>query len=162
MTDTKTLSPTWKLVISIFICEFVGTAAGFFTRSEISGWFFTLNKPSWNPPPYLFAPIWISLYFLMGCALWLVWKSEWSQPQKRNAMVLFFLQLFLNFCWSILFFKFHSPALALADILLLIVAIIATMFAFAPISRTASWLMVPYISWVVFASILNYSIWTLN
>ena len=82
-------------------------------------WFETLNKPSWNPPAYLFAPVWTRLYLLMGISLWLIWKSNTPAPQKINLIILFSLQLFLNFWWSIIFFKFHSPALALLNIILM-------------------------------------------
>jgi tryptophan-rich sensory protein len=98
----------------------------------------------------------------MGTALWLVWKSDAPEQKKKNAELIFALQLFLNFWWSILFFRFHSPAFAFMEIILLLATIFITIFRFAPISRTAAWLMVPYISWVSFASILNYTIWMMN
>jgi translocator protein len=156
------ISSSWKLVISIFICQVIGISSGLLSQNDNSTWFETLNKPSWNPPGYLFAPVWTFLYLLMGISLWLVWKSNASQPQKLKSVIIFAIQLFLNFCWSILFFRFHSPELALVDILLLITTIILTMFTFSTISRLASWLLVPYISWVCFAAMLNYTIYFLN
>ena len=125
-------------------------------------WFSNLNKPSWNPPSAVFGPMWTVLYLLMGISLWLVWKSTKATNQKEIAITFFIIQLFLNFWWSLLFFKFHSPALALADIILLLILIIITAFHFFPISRTAAYILIPYILWVAFASLLNYSIWILN
>jgi translocator protein len=159
---TLQLSNFWKLVVSILICEAVGAVSAIFTRTEIQGWYSTLNKPSFNPPSYLFAPVWTSLYLMMGVSLWLIWKSDAPEVRKRNAIFIFSLQLFFNFWWSILFFKLHSPAYALVDIILMMITILITIFSFSKISRIASWLLVPYISWVSFATLLNYSIWLLN
>ncbi len=156
------LSSFWKFVIAVLLCEATGITSGLLSQSEINTWFATLNKPSWNPPDYLFGPVWTILYFLMGIALWLIWKSAAPQPEKRNAIILFSVQLFLNFWWSILFFRFHSPAFAFADILLLLIAIVFTIFLFAPISRLAAWLLVPYFLWVSFAAVLNFTIWRMN
>ncbi len=151
-----------KAVISVLLCEAVGIASGLLSRDGMASWFDTLNKPSWNPPSWLFGPVWTTLYFMMGLALWLVWKSDSPEPQKQTALRLFALQLFFNFWWSLLFFHFHSPGLALVDILLMVATITATIFQFAPISRAAAWLLVPYLSWVCFATILNYTIWAMN
>ena len=151
-----------KAILSIAICETVGIVSGFLSRDGMTGWFDTLNKPSWNPPGWLFGPVWATLYFMMGLALWLVWKSDSPALQKQTAARIFGLQLFLNFWWSLIFFHFHSPGLALVDILLMLAAITVTIFRFAPISRAAAWLLVPYLSWVCFATILNYSIWAMN
>ena len=125
-------------------------------------WFETLNKPSWNPPAYLFAPVWTLLYLLMGISLWLIWKSNTPAPQKINLIILFSLQLFLNFWRSIIFFKFHSPALALLNIILMLILILLTIINFSKISKPAARLLVPYIAWVSFATILNYTICILN
>jgi translocator protein len=144
------------------MCEAIGIVSGLLSQTEMKTWFITINKPSWNPPAYLFGPVWTILYFLMGIAMWLIWKSDKIESKKTNALLLFALQLFLNFWWSILFFKFHLPGLAFVDIILMVIIIIITIFRFAPISRLAAWLLVPYISWVCFASILNYTIWILN
>lgn len=156
------ISPFWKWVIAVVICEASGLLSGFISQTYMNPWFDTLNKPSWNPPDYIFGPVWSFLYLLMGTALWLVWKSDAPEQEKRNAELIFAVQLFLNFWWSIIFFRFHSLSFAFFEVLLLFVTIVVTMFRFAPISRTASWLMVPYISWVSFASILNYTIWMMN
>lgn len=156
------ISPFWKLVIAVVICEATGIVSGLLSQSGMSPWFDTLDKPSWNPPGYVFGPVWTFLYLLMGTALWLIWKSDAPEPQKKSAELSFAIQLFLNFWWSIIFFKFHSPALAFAEIMLLLITILITIFRFAPISRLAAWLLVPYVAWVSFASILNYTIWMLN
>ncbi len=156
------LSPFWKWIIAVALCEATGIVSALLSQTYMNVWFDNLNKPSWNPPDYVFGPVWTFLYLLMGTALWLIWKSDAPEPEKKNAEWMFACQLFLNFWWSILFFRFHSPGLAFAEIILLLGAIFVTMLRFAPISRLASWLMVPYISWVSFASILNYTIWVMN
>lgn len=162
MLANKNISSFWKLVIAILICEIVGIASGLLSQAEMNNWFATIKKPIWNPPSYLFAPVWTTLYLLMGIALWLVWKSTFIERQKNNAIKLFALQLFLNFWWSIFFFRFHSPYLAFLDIVLMAITILLTIFKFSRISKTASWLLVPYFLWVCFAAVLNYSIWLLN
>lgn len=151
-----------KAVIAILLCEAVGISSGLLSSAGMNEWFDTLQKPAWNPPGRLFGPVWTTLYFMMGLALWLVWKSDAPEPQKTRACQIFGLQLFLNFWWSLIFFHFHSPGLAFADILLMVITITLTIFQFAPISRAAAWLLVPYLSWVCFASILNYTIWSMN
>ena len=156
------LSPTWKIVIAVLICQAVGIVSGSLTQNEMSTWFNTLQKPSWNPPGYLFGPVWTTLYLLMGISLGLIWKSDTPEPQKLRAELTFAVQLFLNFCWSILFFKMHSPLLAFVDIALMIITILMTIGRFARISRVAAWLLVPYLAWVCFATVLNYTIWSMN
>ncbi len=160
--NINSISPFWKIVIAILICEATGIVSGLISQADMNPWFDTLNKPSWNPPGAVFAPVWTTLYLLMGISLGLVWKSSAPEPEKKAAEYLFAAQLFLNFWWSIVFFKFHSLGGAFLIIVLMIITIIWTIFKFAPISRAASWLLVPYISWVCFASILNYTIWSLN
>jgi benzodiazapine receptor len=150
-----------KLLYSIMITVGAGAIAGWATASNIGNWYAQLYKPSFNPPNRIFGPVWTILYILMGIALYLVWKTPPS-VQRRNALLLFAVQLFLNFCWSFLFFYFHLTGWALADIILLWTAILATMFLFSPLSPTASWLLLPYISWVSFATILNLAIHRLN
>lgn len=162
MSTNQSISNSLKLLISILLCEAVGIVSGLLSQTNMNEWLATLNKPSWNPPSWLFGPVWTILYALMGLALWLIWKSHADETLKRIALLVFALQLFLNFWWSLLFFRFHSPGLALIDILLMIGVIIITLFRFAPISRKACWLLVPYLAWVCFAAILNYTIWFMN
>jgi translocator protein len=158
----KNLSSTWKLVFAILLCEIIGITSSLFSVEAIKTWYLTLNKPAWNPPNSIFAPVWTILYVLMGISLWLIWKSDGPIAQQKKAIYIFALQLFINFWWSIVFFKFQSPIFGLVVILLMVFAILKTIFQFAPISRLASWLLVPYICWVCFATILNYTIWSLN
>ncbi len=162
MNSDKIISSTGKLFIAILICEGTGIISGLIANTGMNPWFETLNKPSWNPPAYLFAPVWTLLYLLMGISLWLIWKSNTPAAQKINLIILFSSQLFLNFWWSIIFFKFHSPALALADIILLLILILFTIITFSKISKPAAGLLVPYTAWVSFATILNSTIWALN
>ncbi len=155
-------SSFWKFIIAIVLCELTGAISGLISMTSMNPWFDTINKPSWNPPSYLFGPVWAVLYLLMGISFTLIWKSSAPIATKRIAETVFFIQLCLNFCWSILFFKLHSPALALIDILLMVVAILITIFRFASISKAAAWLLVPYILWVCFATMLNFAIWSMN
>lgn len=162
MEATNKLSSTWKFIIAILLCESIGILGGFLASANNNDWFDTLNKPAWNPPGYLFGPVWTVLYLMMGIALGIIWTNKSTEQSKFNAYSLFAVQLFLNFWWSIFFFNFHSPTLALVDIVLMIITIILTIFSFSTFSKTASWLLVPYIAWVSFASILNFTIWNLN
>ena len=151
-----------KLAISISIPVVVGFIGGQFSRPEIDTWYQSINKPSWQPPGWVFGPVWTTLYILMGIALYLVWKSSAPAAQKRTAIWLWSIQLVFNFFWSYIFFSMHELGLALAEILVLWGLILLTIFAFARISKTAAWRLVPYISWVSFASILTYTIYQLN
>jgi translocator protein len=158
----KTIPSFGKLIIAILICEVVGFTSGLLSQREVNTWFNTLNKPDWNPPAYLFGPVWASLYFLMGISLWLAWIGDTTENRKRNAVIIFGIQLFLNFWWSIIFFKFYSPGIALFNILLMVILIAITIYYFYFISRLAAWLLVPYIAWVGFATVLNYNLWWMN
>ncbi len=150
-----------KLFVSLLTTLAVGGIAGFATATAIDTWYVHLNKPSFNPPNWLFAPVWTVLYIMMGIALYLIWKLPSSQ--KRNtAMVVFFIQLLLNFLWSLIFFNMHETGYALVDIVLLLSMILTTIFYFRPLSKTAALMLVPYSLWVSFATVLNYSIWYLN
>ncbi len=151
-----------KLFVSILICVATGAIAGYITAGESSGeWFKALNKPSFQPPSWLFGPVWTFLYIMMGIALWKVWNTANSR-ERNMAITIFFAQLLFNFIWSIIFFSWHSVGLALIDILILWVLILSTIFSFARVSKTSAWLLVPYIVWVSFATILNYTIWKMN
>ncbi|RYY86711.1 MAG: tryptophan-rich sensory protein [Chitinophagaceae bacterium] len=152
----------WKLFISLLIPQVVGGTAGLFTITEVGSWYQGINRPTWNPPGWLFGPVWTTLYVLMGIALYLVWKGQERSAQKTRAIWLWGMQMLANFCWSFIFFNQHRIGLAFAEIVLLWLLILLTIFAFARISKTAAWLLVPYISWVTFAGILNYTIWVMN
>ncbi len=156
------MNNTTKLIISIALPVAVGATSGFFTATGVDSWYQTINKPSWNPPGWIFGPVWTTLYVMMGIALFLVWKSNTNEALKKTAITLFAVQMVLNFFWSFIFFKQEQPGWALVEIIVLWVAILLTIFAFAKVNKTAAWLLVPYISWVSFATILNYTIWKLN
>jgi translocator protein len=151
-----------KLIISIAIPVAIGAISGFFTVTGVESWYQTINKPSWNPPSWIFAPVWTSLYVMMGIGLYLVWKSDSSEVLKKTAISLFAVQLILNFFWSFIFFNQQQPGWALVEIIAMWIFILLTIFAFAPVSKPAAWLLVPYICWVSFATVLNYTIWQLN
>ena len=151
-----------KFVISILIPVLVGAISGYFTSSGVNGWYAAANKPWFNPPNWIFAPVWTTLYVLMGIALFLVWKTESVKTIKQTAIILFAVQLTLNFFWSFIFFKLQQPAWAFAEIIVMWLMILLTILWFGKINVAAAWLLVPYICWVSFASVLNYSIWKLN
>lgn len=148
-------------IISVLIAQTAGVIGSIFTVSNVGEWYTTLVTPSFNPPAWVFGPVWTMLYTLMGIAAYLVWRKI-DAPGAKPALTLYGVQLALNALWSILFFGLHSPGGALAEIVLLWFAIIATMVAFARVSRLAAWLLAPYILWVSFAAYLNYAIWMLN
>ena len=155
------MNNTAKLIISITLPVAVGAISGFFTTTGVGSWYQTINKPSWNPPGWIFGPVWTTLYILMGIALYLVWRSPDSKA-KRTAIILFGAQLILNFFWSFIFFDQRQIGVALGEIIALWGLIILTIFAFAKVNKMAAWLLVPYISWVSFATMLTYTIWKLN
>ncbi|HJX28676.1 MAG TPA: TspO/MBR family protein [Thermoanaerobaculia bacterium] len=138
-----------------------GAIGGRATYPAIPGWYRSLEKPSWTPPDWLFGPAWTTLYILMGVAAWLVWRHGGWRTQKRP-LTLFVVQVVLNALWSLLFFGLRNPALGMAEIVVLWLAILATLIAFWKVSRVAGGLMVPYLGWVTFAAALNFAIWRLN
>lgn len=150
------------LLISIGVCELVGLAATPFTINAIPTWFVFLHKPIYSPPNWVFGPVWTILYFLMGIAAYLVWVKGIKKKIIREALLIFTIQLLLNFLWSLFFFEFHSPVLGLVDIVLLLVSIMVTMLEFDKISKAAAYLLIPYLLWVSFAYVLNFSIFILN
>ena len=151
-----------KLFISILICLFAGFIGSFFTSSAIPTWYTTLQKPSFAPPNWVFFPVWTTLFIMMGISLFLVWQKGWEDKKVKTAIYIFAGQLVLNALWSIAFFGFKSPLLGLMEIIILWIAIAATILSFMKVSRTAAYLLIPYIIWVSFAAILNFSIWGLN
>lgn len=152
---------TFKLIIAVAVTEGVGIASSLFTAPAVqSAWYAGLAKPALNPPAWVFGPVWVTLYLLMGVALWLVWRSD--SPAKGKAVWLFAAQLVLNAIWSPIFFGAQSLGNAMAIIVLLWSAIVLTILVFRNISKAAAWLLVPYILWVSFALYLNYAIWMLN
>lgn len=151
-----------RFTVSLALPLAVGTASGLATAASVTDWYPSLAKPPFNPPAWVFGPVWTALYAMMGVALYLVWRQGWQRPDVRAAMLLFAVQLVLNGLWSVLFFGLRSPALAFAEILALWAAIAATAAAFRSVAPAAALLMLPYLAWVTFAAVLNGSIWWLN
>jgi tryptophan-rich sensory protein len=151
-----------SIVVSVVIAQAAGGIGGLFTSSKIPTWYATLAKPSWQPPSWVFGPVWTTLYFLMGYASAMVWARRGQSSVATTALVVYGVQLVLNVLWSILFFGAESPMLAFICIVALWFAIVLTMVLFWRVSHTAAWLMVPYLAWVSFAGVLNFTIWRLN
>lgn len=150
------------IVVAIVICEFAGVIGSLFTMPAVPGWYAGLTKPSFNPPSWIFAPVWTTLYAMMGLAAWLVYAKGWKRPEIRKALSVFAVQLLLNALWSIVFFGAHQIFAAAVVIILLWAAILWTILLFRKISKAAAYLLVPYIVWVSFASVLNVSLYVLN
>ncbi|MGB5646866.1 MAG: TspO/MBR family protein [Muriicola sp.] len=150
------------IVIAVTICLLIGFLAGFATQSSVDTWYATLNKPSFNPPNWIFAPVWTLLYILMGIAAGLVWAKGFYHVWVKTALYYFGFQLLFNALWSIVFFGFQEPFWALLVILVLMILILLTIKWFKIVSKPAAYLMLPYLLWVCFAMLLNYKIWELN
>jgi benzodiazapine receptor len=146
-------------LVGWLILSFSAAMGGFFV--SIGEWYSRLNKPTWNPPSWVFGPAWTLLYLMMGVAAWLVWREGGWRAQRR-ALVLFLVQLVLNALWTPLFFGLHQPGLAFADIVLLWLTVALTAFVFWQVSRPAGLLLLPYLAWVTFAAVLNFTIWRMN
>jgi tryptophan-rich sensory protein len=142
----------------VAVCFGASAVGAVFTPGE---WYAALRKPSWNPPAWVFAPVWTVLYLMMAISAWLVWRQGGLSVQRRP-LGLFLLQLALNAAWSPLFFGLHWVGAAFVETLLLLLAIVGAIRAFHRVDRVAAGLMVPYLGWVSFASVLNFSIWRLN
>lgn len=151
-----------KLFISVIGCELVGFLGTPFTISAIPTWYATLNKPFFAPPNWIFGPVWTTLYLLMGVAFYLILKQDWKKKRVRTAANYFLAQLGLNFIWSPIFFGLRAPLLGLIVIVAMWVLIVMTMKKFYPLSRLAFYLLVPYLLWVSFATLLNAAIVVLN
>ncbi len=151
----------FKLLVSLILPIGLSSIAGIFTTKEIDVWYAMLNKPSFNPPSYLFGPVWTALYILMGISMFLIWNTPKTELRQK-ALAIFGIQLFLNFWWSILFFSFHAICLSVVDILLMWFLIIYMIILFKKIKPVAAYLQIPYLVWVTFATVLNISIWYLN
>ena len=149
------------LVVSIVICFAAAGLGSLATTPNLPDWYADLAKPSWNPPSWIFGPVWTVLYLMMAVAAWLVWRQG-GFARQRLPLSLFVVQLGLNTLWSVLFFGMQNPGAAVIDILLLWTAILLTLIAFWQRSRWAGTLLIPYLVWVSFATALNVSIWQLN
>ena len=152
----------FKLLLSIIICEAAGFVGAIFTSPAINLWYVDLRKPGFNPPNWIFAPVWTILFVLMGVSLYLIWKKGLKAKENKPAVYVFLVQLILNIFWSVLFFGLHSPVAGFVEIIFLWLAILWTIIKFYKISKASAYLLVPYILWVSFAGILNLSILILN
>lgn len=174
-----------KFIISIVVCQLAGFIGAIFTTPKINTWYAGLNKPAFTPPGSFIGAVWTILFFLMGISLYLVWDKNWkpqvsSQDKKmrywnrfseklwkgewreENVVLIFALQLVLNVLWSMLFFGLQSPAMAFFELLMLWWTILYTIANFYRISKPAAYLLIPYITWVSFAGMLNFILWQLN
>jgi translocator protein len=143
------------------LCLAASAVGGAATASSVGTWYQTLAKPSFNPPNWIFAPVWTALYFMMAIAAWRVWRRA-GLSGARAETTLFALQLVLNMVWSILFFGLRSTGAAMAEIFVLLLAILATTVVFWQRDRVAGMLFIPYAGWVAFAAVLNVALWRLN
>ncbi|MBN1604220.1 MAG: tryptophan-rich sensory protein [Chitinispirillaceae bacterium] len=147
-------------LLSIILCEIVGLSGGAITSTSVSTWYRKLRKPSFNPPSWIFGPVWTTLYAIMGIAAASIAQNREKDTTSANA--LFGTQLLLNFLWTVLFFGLRSPFAAFVEITVLHIAILLTISTYWRLSKKAAFLMIPYILWVSFASLLNYKVWRLN
>jgi len=147
-----------EIIIAIAVCEAVGVSGAFFTARAIPTWYANLKKPSFNPPNWIFGPVWTVLYALQGISAYLIFH----EAANVQALLPFIIQLILNGIWTPLFFGAKKVGPAFFEIIVMLIFIILTIISFYPISQTAAWLMTPYAAWVMFASALNYKIWALN
>ncbi|MBU4479907.1 tryptophan-rich sensory protein [Patescibacteria group bacterium] len=153
---------TLKLFLSIIICELAGILGAIAISPALNNWYIDLQKPLWNPPAWVFGPVWTTLYALMGVAFYLIWIKKDKGMAIKKAVYIFAIQLILNSLWSIIFFGLHNIFLALIEILILSVFIIWTMIEFYKIDKRATYLLIPYILWVCVATVLTLNIWLLN
>lgn len=149
------------LALLVGICLGIGGLGGAVTASSVTEWYPTLNKPSFNPPNWVFGPVWTTLYAMMGIAAWRVWRAA-DRDRARGPLAVFALQLAVNLGWSIAFFGLRDPGLAVAVILVLDLLVLATALMFRRIDGLAALLLVPYLAWIAFATVLNFAVWRLN
>ena len=149
-----------KILISTIATLTLGIASGFSTIQSIKDWYQFLIKPSFNPPNWIFGPVWTILYVMMGISLAMIWHA--SHIQKNRAILLFTIQFIFNLAWSFLFFNCHLLGIAFVEILLMGYFIVSTIISFYKINKVAAYLLIPYLCWVCFATVLNGTIWFLN
>ena len=161
--NSKNMSKIIRVISVVLTCLAIGYLSGDVTRSAITTWYPTLVKPIFNPPNWIFAPVWTLLYIMMGVAAGLVWSHIESEKEEvKKALIFFIIQLVLNALWSYLFFGFQNPLLAGIEIIVLWLMIYETYLKFSKIDKFSGYLMLPYLAWVSFALVLNWSIWWLN
>lgn len=156
------VSTVVKIFIGVVICLGIGFVGSIATQTSVDSWYTTLNKPGFNPPSWLFAPVWTLLYILMGVAAGMVWSRGFHHIWVKTALYHFGFQLVLNASWSIAFFGYQSPLVAMLIIIALIVLVLITFKWFKVVNTTAAYLLIPYILWIVYAAALNFEIWRLN
>lgn len=149
------------LILFVSTCLSAGGLGAVATTPEIDGWYRTVVKPDWNPPNWVFGPVWTTLFVMMGISAWLIWRPAGFQ-KAATPLTLFAAQLVLNVAWSWIFFGIHEIGWAAAEIILLWLVILVTTVTFFRRSKPAGWLLTPYLVWVTFASVLNFTIWRLN
>ena len=159
MNEKKTVTHNILSFIVWLAVTFLASATAVFVKTD--GWYAELDKPLWNPPGWVFGPIWTALYFMMAVSAWLVWQRGDLKAQ-RIPLAFYLVQLALNALWTPLFFGIQRPGLAFAEILVLLVAIFFTLVAFWKARRIAGILLVPYALWTIFAAVLNFTIWRMN
>jgi len=157
--NRKNITSFLLFILLIVAIEWVGHVL---TMSSVTDWYLTLKKPSWNPPGYVFGPIWTILYIMIAISGWRVYVKASSSKQKQQAFVFYGLQLGFNLFWSFFFFFLQSPLLGLIDILALLICIALNIKAFYPLDRVSAYLLIPYFGWTFYAAILNFTIWSLN
>jgi tryptophan-rich sensory protein len=157
-----TLKSVFRLLACVLVCLGIGVLGSLWTKPEIAGWYASLAKPSWTPPPLVFPIAWTALYILMAIAFWRLWDRAAPSAQRARAMVLFVVQLALNAAWSPVFFGWHAIRTGLVIIVLMLASIAATMVAASRVDRMAVWLLVPYLCWVLYASTINAGVLALN
>jgi len=150
-----------KAIIAIMLPLVVGGISGFFTAGAVNDWYLTLNKPSFNPPSWVFGPVWTLLYLLMGWSLYRIWSLP-ASAQRNKAISVFFIQLTLNFFWSLIFFRWQAMGVALIEISALWITILWMIQLFRKLSPSAAIINIPYLLWVSFATALNAAYWSLN
>jgi benzodiazapine receptor len=151
---------TIALILAVLACLIAMAVGAAATAPNIDGWYASLTRPSWTPPSWVFGPVWTVLYLMMAVSVWLVWRRR--ETDVRRPLVLFAVQLTLNVGWSWLFFSLHAPLAAMIEIVVLWIAIAATIASFWRYSRTAAILLIPYLVWVTYATTLNFGFWQLN
>lgn len=152
----------FRLIFSISVCFLAGAAGSIATYPNIPTWYASLDKPFFNPPNWIFGPVWTLLYLMMGISLYLVWSKKYDEPEAGKLLPIFYLQLALNTLWSLIFFGQHLLFWAVVEIIVLWSLILLFILKSGRISALASWLMVPYLCWVSFATLLTISVWLLN
>ncbi|MFA6252000.1 MAG: TspO/MBR family protein [Candidatus Paceibacterota bacterium] len=149
------------LILFVAGCLFVGFLSSWLSGDGIAATYFSLNRPVFAPPHWLFAPVWIVLYIMMGVSAYMVWSKR-EEHKIGGKMAIFFVQLFFNFLWSIIFFRWNNLSMAFYEILILLVLIVVNIFCFKKVSSVAAYLLIPYVIWVSFATVLTFSILNLN